>query len=148
MIFVTSRAFVRKAALEQRILRSPISKHLLPLPGTKNRKEGVDKGDVSYLGVSSTPQKFSHPQIGPDAILRAGGTERTTAEMKRTQPNHPPPSRTRPPAGIRQHAGGCKKAGTLQPFISYWYTFGISGESHIQIPLLSLPYCWFTNVVC
>lgn len=96
-IFVTSRAFVRKAAMKQRVLGSPISKRLLPLPGTKNRKEGVDKGDVSYLGVSNPPQKCSHPQIGPDAILSAEGAQHTTAEMKCTQPNYLPPSLMRSP---------------------------------------------------
>jgi len=57
----------------------------------------VDKGDVSYLSVSSSPQKFSHPQIGPDAILSAEGTQHTTAEMKCAQTNHLPPSLTLTP---------------------------------------------------
>lgn len=55
MISVTSSFFVRKAITKQGVLHSPVPKFLLSLPSTKNRKEGADKGDVSYLGVSSTP---------------------------------------------------------------------------------------------
>lgn len=96
-IFGTSKAFIRKAATERCVLRSPIPKHLLPPPSTKNRQEGVDTGDASYLGISSTPQKCSRPQIGPDAILSTEGSQHPAAEVKRTQPNHLPPSVTRYP---------------------------------------------------
>lgn len=75
-------AFVRSAALNQRALNSPVSKSLVPLASTKNRKEEADRSDVSYLGISSTPQKFSHSQPGPSAILRVKGTRSTAAEMK------------------------------------------------------------------
>lgn len=93
MIFLSlAGAFARNAALTWCALHSPISTCFVPLPSTKNRKEGADKSDVSYLGISSTPQKFSHPQLGPSAILSTKGTRHTAAEMKCIQPNHLPPS--------------------------------------------------------
>lgn len=85
-------AFVRNTALNQRALNIPISKCLVPLPSTKNRKEGADWSDVCYLGISSTPKKISHPQLGPSAILSTEGTRCTAAEMKFMQPNHLTPS--------------------------------------------------------
>lgn len=63
MIFVTSRAFIRKAARKCYILYSPVSKCLLPFPSTKNRKEEANKGDASYLDISSTHQNLVIPRL-------------------------------------------------------------------------------------
>lgn len=113
-------SLIRNAALNRCALNIPISECLVPLPSTKNRKEGADKSDVSYLGISSTPQKFSHPQLGPRAILSAKGMRCMAAEMEFIQPNHLPLSLT---CSLLSWDGTDTKSALS--FISYRNTFGI-----------------------